>query len=171
MTVRSASLIANAARRRLAVVVLVVLAFVAVGCGGEDGDGAGAAPEPTIPSVVAQRLAEQSDAVAGLAAAGDECGAAIAADELDRAVQQASGHIPMILRDELDRTVRRLVDELNCPTPPPQEDEGKPDRDEGKPDKDEDRKGEDGKGEDGKRGDGGGPGHSENAPGHKRDRG
>jgi hypothetical protein len=92
-----------------------VLALAA--CGGGD-----ATPEePGIPPTVAERLAEESEAIADKLDAGDTCGAAQQADVLEDAVQQAitEGDVPAALQDELLQTARQLQNEVNCPQPPP----------------------------------------------------
>ena len=92
-----------------------VLALAA--CGGGD-----ARPdEPGLPPSVAERLAEQSEAIADKLDAGDTCGAAQEADVLEDAVENAigSGDVPASLQSELLATARELQNDVNCPQPPP----------------------------------------------------
>jgi len=87
------------------------------GCGGGD-----ARPEePGLARGVAERLAEESEAIADKLDAGDTCGAAQQADVLEDAVQQAigEGDVPAAFQDELLRTARQLQNDVNCPQPPP----------------------------------------------------
>ena len=88
------------------------------------GCGSGRAATPKIDRATAQQLARESDAIAG---APDECDAAHRADQLKLDVEQAiaDGHVPAALRPELRANVTNLVDDLNCPTPPREEDHGK----------------------------------------------
>ena len=70
--------------------------------------------------------------MADLLAAGDVCGAAVAADELQAATVDAvnRGRVPGPFQEELTGAVNALVDEVNCPPPAPaqptetEEDEG-----------------------------------------------
>ena len=87
------------------------------GCGGGD-----ARPEePGLPRAVAERLAEESEAIADKLDAGDTCGAAQQADVLEDAVEQAigDGDIPAAFQDELLGTARQLQNDVNCPQAPP----------------------------------------------------
>jgi hypothetical protein len=87
------------------------------GCGGGD-----ARPEePGVPRAVAERLAEESEAIADKLDAGDTCGAAQQADVLEDAVQQAigNGEVPAAFQGELLQTARQLQNDVNCPQPPP----------------------------------------------------
>jgi hypothetical protein len=93
-------------------------AVLALGaCGGGD-----ARPEEAaLPPGVAERLAEQSDAIADKLDAGDTCGAAREADLLNDEAQAAidAGDVPPAFQAELMSTVAELVDNVNCPQPPP----------------------------------------------------
>jgi hypothetical protein len=92
-----------------------VLALAA--CGGED-----ARPEePTLRPGLAERLAEQSEAIADKLDAGDACGAAQEADILNNQAQAAidAGEVPPAFQSELMSTVNELVNTVNCPQPPP----------------------------------------------------
>lgn len=87
------------------------------GCGGGD-----ASPEESgLPRAVAERLAEESEAIADKLDAGDTCGAAQQADVLVDAVQQAigDGDVPAAFQGELLQTARQLQNDVNCPQPPP----------------------------------------------------
>jgi hypothetical protein len=77
--------------------------------------------------------------VADLLAAGDVCGAAVAADELQAATVDAvnRGRVPGLFQEELTGAVNALVDEVNCP--PPAEEDKDGDKGKGKG-KDEDKK-------------------------------
>ena len=88
----------------------VVLAIA--GCGG-------AAPtqkNAAIPRSVAERLAAQSESIAAAWEAGDTCGAAQQADELEHAAADAvaAGQIPAAYRDDLEAAVVNLQNTANC---------------------------------------------------------
>ena len=92
--------------------------FALTACGG----GGDARPEePGVPRAVAERLAEESEAIADRLDAGDTCGAAQQADVLEDAVEQAigDGDIPAAFQGELLQTARQLQNDVNCPQPPP----------------------------------------------------
>lgn len=99
----------------------VVCAVALAGCGG----GEAAPEEPLIAAAVAEDLAARSDAIADTLGAGDVCSAAQQADELQQAVDQAisSGGVPAAFRASLRETATRLVNEVNCP-PAPEEEQG-----------------------------------------------
>ena len=87
------------------------------GCGGGD-----ATPEePGLPRAVAERLAQESEAIADKLDAGDTCGAAQQADVLLDRVEQAiaNGDVPVEFQGELLETARQLQNDINCPQPPP----------------------------------------------------
>jgi multidrug efflux pump subunit AcrA (membrane-fusion protein) len=88
------------------------------GCGG----GGEARPEePRLPRAVAERLAQESEAIADKLDAGDTCGAAQQADVLENAVEEAigNGDIPDAFQAELLENARQLQSDVNCPEPPP----------------------------------------------------
>jgi hypothetical protein len=92
-----------------------VLALAA--CGGGD-----ARPEePGLPRALAERLAEESEAIAARLDAGDTCAAAEQADALKDQAETAiaAGDVPPELQRELMRAVEGLVNTVNCPQPPP----------------------------------------------------
>jgi hypothetical protein len=98
-----------------------VLALAA--CGGGNGDTA--AEQPSLPRGVAESLAQESEAIADMLDAGDECGAAQQADVLEAAVEEAiaAGQIPDEFQAELVETAQQLQNDVNCPQPPPPPDE------------------------------------------------
>jgi hypothetical protein len=89
------------------------------------GDAEQEADEPRLPAAVASELAARSNRVADLLAAGDVCGAAVAADELQTATVDAinRGGVPGPFQEELTGAVNGLVNEVNCPPPPQQTEE------------------------------------------------
>jgi len=94
-----------------------VLALAACG-----GNGDGAAPEePGLPPGLAERLANESEAVADKLDAGDQCGAAQQADVLEDAVEQAiaDGNVPDRFQAELTAAAQKLQNDVNCPQQPP----------------------------------------------------
>jgi hypothetical protein len=98
---------------------LVVAALAVAGCGGGD-DGDGARPRPAIEARLAADLAAQSDAVANALESGDVCTAAVRADELVAAVNDAvaRGRVPRTFEDRLTSAAIGLQNEVNCPPPP-----------------------------------------------------
>lgn len=107
---------------RVALWPILLCALVLAGCGGGDEQ---AAPEPEIPSGLAQDLAGQADAIAAAYQAGDVCGAAQQADDLNQAVIDAinGGKIPAQFQETLQATANKLVDTINCPAPEEEEEE------------------------------------------------
>ena len=103
-------------RVALCLAMLVVLALA--GCGGGVDE---ATTEPTLPAGLAQDLADQADAIALAYESGDECKAAQQADVLNQAVIEAinGGKVPAELQESLQGTANKLVNEINCPEPPP----------------------------------------------------
>lgn len=102
---------------RFLAVLVVGIAFTA--CGGSEAP----APEPKIPSRLAEDLAAQADAVAASLEAGDPCGAKELALTLQADVAEAinAGRIPAAFRRELQGTVDQLV-QIECvPAEPPPE--------------------------------------------------
>lgn len=91
-----------------------VLALAA--CGGDAGP-----EEAGLSPAVAERLAEESEAIADKLDAGDTCGAAQQADVLEDSVERAisAGDIPAEFQSELLETARQLQNDVNCPQPPP----------------------------------------------------
>ena len=75
------------------------------------------APRPTLPRVVALRLAHASDGVAAALAAGDGCRARTLAQALQ---QQASASVvPTALRGQLREATNDLARRIECVPPPP----------------------------------------------------
>jgi hypothetical protein len=118
------SIRSTARRRRCTLAACLALSPLAslTACSGE----AEQEPEqPRLPAAVADELAAHSDRVAELLAAGDQCGAAHAADELQGATLEAinRGDVPAPFQEELTASAGALVDEVNCPPPPPPQDD------------------------------------------------
>jgi hypothetical protein len=93
-------------------------------CGSEGGKGA--EPPPTLPRAVASSLAARSDAVADALAAGDSCGAATLATQLQQETIAAinSGRVSGALLEPLSAGVNDLVTRVKCvPPPEPQQDQ------------------------------------------------
>jgi len=93
----------------------LVCAFGLAGCGG--GDGEETAPRAaTIDPAVAAELAARADEIAATYAAGNVCGAARLADDLNRETAEAIGRgaVPVALRTELEAVVDELVNGINC---------------------------------------------------------
>ena len=108
--------------------------------------------QPRLPAALADDLAARSDRVADLLAAGDQCGAAHAADALQGATLEAinRGDVPGAFQEELTAAAGALVDEVNCPQPPPPPPSDDEADDDGEDDKGEDD--DDGKGKGKKKG-------------------
>ncbi len=102
-------------RLRSGAAALATLAALA-GCAGSR-DEARETQGPTFEAGVAEALAASADRVADLLAAGDTCGAAHAADDLQLAVIQAvnAGDVPAAFQEELGAVAAELVDGVNCP--------------------------------------------------------
>src|SRR5581483_2765996 len=96
-------------------VVLALSALALAACG--SGKGPGTVTAPAVSQQAVDRLARLSDRIATHLDAGETCSAAIAADDLQAAVQQAD--LPDNLRSAASEVASRLVDEVNCPPPPP----------------------------------------------------
>jgi hypothetical protein len=84
-------------------------------CGNEE-DSPPPKTVPSLPAATADRLAVQSEQIADRLDAGDVCGAAHSADELDGAV--AGAEVPAEIRAELEAATEQLVNSVNCPPPP-----------------------------------------------------
>jgi hypothetical protein len=97
------------------------------------GDAEQQADQPRLAAAVASDLAQRSDRVADPLAAGDVCGAAVAADELQAAAVDAvnRGRVPSPFQEELTGAVNALVDEVNCPPPPAATEDAAEEDDEG----------------------------------------
>jgi hypothetical protein len=98
------------------VLAAAAAAWALAGCGGEEG----APPRPAIEARLAADLAARSEAVASALESGDVCTAAVRADELVAAVDDAvaRGRIPHALRERLTTTAIGLQNEVNCPPAP-----------------------------------------------------
>jgi hypothetical protein len=107
----------RARAHRACLAALFVAASAVAGCGGGDD---GAPPRPAIEARLAEELAARSDAVATALESGDVCTAAVRADELVAAVNDAAarGRIPRALQDRLTTAAIGLQNEVNCPPPP-----------------------------------------------------
>jgi hypothetical protein len=113
-------------------IALALLTLGLLGCGSGGGDPT--TTDPALSTATAGHLAKLSDRIATELDSGDTCNAAHAADDLDAAVQDA--HLPDSLRSGVGAVTGRLVDEVNCPPPPPAPEpkkKPKPDK-HGKPD-------------------------------------
>lgn len=120
----------------------LALPLVIGACGSGDETTTTAQPPP-VSAVTADHLAKLSNRVAANLEAGETCSAAIAADELETAVEDAD--LSASLRPDVEEVATRLVNEVNCPPPPP---EPEPEK---KPKKPKDEQGNDdehGKGDD-----------------------
>lgn len=108
--------------RRAAGKVALVLAVGLAGCGGSDA-GETRRAEPRLPESLAADLAARSDRIADRLAAGDGCGAATQAAELQRAVIDAinARGVPAALQEELQSAANALAARIDCvpPAPPP----------------------------------------------------
>ena len=102
-------------------------ALATASCGGSSQS---LADEPRLPRAIASDLAEKSEAIAAALDAGNACGAANLADELEDAVDAAvaAGRIPPEFQGELEGTAVELQNGINC-TQKPEEDK---DEDKGK---------------------------------------
>jgi hypothetical protein len=95
----------------------LALATLAVaGCGSDDEETT-TTPPPPVSAATADRLAKLSNRIATNLDAGLTCDAAIAADQLMAAVEEAD--LAGTLRSGVEEVATRLVNEVNCPPPPP----------------------------------------------------
>jgi hypothetical protein len=97
--------------------ILFALASLGLVACGSSGGGTTVAKPPPISPDTAGHLAKLSDRVASDLDAGDTCHAAHAADDLRSAVEEAN--LPASMRVDVGAVTGRLVDEVNCPPPPP----------------------------------------------------
>jgi hypothetical protein len=103
--------------RAAGLAILVALAALVLGaCGSGGGDTTKPQPPP-VSAATAGHLAKLSERVASDLDAGDTCQAAHAADDLRAAVQESD--LPANLRPGVDEVAGNLVDQVNCPPPPP----------------------------------------------------
>ncbi len=99
---------------RLRAGTLAALSLVAVAaCGGSAQP---QAEERPLPRALASDLADKSEAIAAALDAGDQCGAAHLADELQDAVEAAvaDGRIPAEFQGELEEAALDLQNGVNC---------------------------------------------------------
>ena len=102
-----------------AIAPLVLLALVASGLAacGSGTDTTTTPPPPPVSAATADHLAKLSNRVATDLDAGETCSAAMAADDLKAAVEDAD--LANTIRPGIEEVASRLVDEVNCPPPPP----------------------------------------------------
>jgi hypothetical protein len=96
------------------------LAFAALAiaaCGSGEEPTTTTPPPPPVSASAAEHLAKLSDRIATDLDAGLTCDAAIAADDLMAAVEEAD--LSATLRPGVEEVASRLVNEVNCPPPPP----------------------------------------------------
>jgi hypothetical protein len=114
-------------RNKVVVVGAAIAATAALalaGCGSDGGPDTVVRTSPPVERTTANHLASMSEKIADDLDAGETCSAAIAADELASAVDDAD--LPSYLRSSVEETATRLVNEVNCPPPPPPEPKKKP---------------------------------------------
>ena len=95
-------------------VALIAAALTACGSGG---GGTPTTQPPAVSATTADHLAKLSDRLATDLDEGDTCHAAHAADDLRSEVE--SSDLPDTLRPGVEEVASRLVNEVNCPPPPP----------------------------------------------------
>ena len=96
-------------------IALVLSSLFVAACG--SGSQTSTTQPPPLSAATAAHLAKLSETVATDLDNGDTCHAAHAADDLNRAVQDAD--LSASLRPGVEEVAGRLVDEVNCPPPPP----------------------------------------------------
>jgi hypothetical protein len=137
-------------------ILLALASIVLTACGSSGDDTTTTATRPAVSRETADQLAKLSDRIATDLNAGETCSAAIAADDLQDAIQDA--RMSAALRPGVEEVVTDLVNQVNCPPPPPPpEPEKKPKKpkDEGDEHGNGDQHGrgaENGQGDDGKPG-------------------
>jgi hypothetical protein len=114
-------------------IALALAAVGLLGCG--SGQSGPLTTTTALSHATANHLAKLSDEVASDLDAGETCTAAHAADDLASAVQDAQ--LPDSIRSGVSAAAGRLVDQVNCPAPPPAPPE-KPPKPEKKPPKPQD---------------------------------
>jgi hypothetical protein len=145
---------AGAAAVGLALATLAISA-----CGSEDEPTTTTLPPPVSAST-ADRLAKLSNRIATNLDAGLTCDAAIAADELMAAVEEAD--LAGTLRPGVEEVATRLVNEVNCPPPPPPAEPEKEKKEEEK------KQGDEGDGDDGRGNEQGPPSNGGVPPGQAK---
>jgi hypothetical protein len=90
--------------------------LLAAGCGSSR---APSSAPPKIPSVVANRLATESDGVAAALARGDSCSAATLAAQLRSDASASIGRIPARYQEQLSSGVNAVVAAVPTCIPPP----------------------------------------------------
>jgi hypothetical protein len=113
-------------------------------------------PPPPVSAATADHLAKLSNRIATDLDAGETCSAAVAADELKSAVEDAD--LSNTIRPGVEEVASRLVDEVNCPPPPPPPEPEK--KKKPKPEKHDENKQGDQKNKP--------PGHGGTPPGHAK---
>jgi hypothetical protein len=106
-------------KRWTAAVPAIGLALAGLGlgaCGSGEGETTTTRPPP-ISASTAKQLATLSEEIADDLDAGETCSAAIAADDLQDAVQEAQ--MSAALRPGVEEVATDLVNTVNCPPPPP----------------------------------------------------
>ena len=100
--------------RGFGVAAIACACSLLVACGGTAG-------RASIPSSVAARLANESEAVATSLKGGDSCGALAKAQRLRRDVARAitAGSIPRTLAGDARNAAARLTAQITCTPPPP----------------------------------------------------
>lgn len=98
-------------------ILLALASIVLTACGSSGDDTTTTATRPAVSRETADQLAKLSDRIATDLNAGETCSAAIAADELQDAVQDA--RMSTALRPGVEEVVTDLVNQVNCPPPPP----------------------------------------------------
>jgi hypothetical protein len=126
-------------------------------CGSGEGETTTQPQPPPISAASANELASLSDEIAADLDAGETCSAAIAADELKNAVEEA--RMSTALRSGIEDVTDELVNEVNCPPPPPPP----PEPEEEKKKEDEKKEGDENKDQNG---DEGGDEEKLKPPGH-----
>jgi hypothetical protein len=144
---------------------LALAALVIGACGSGDDDTTTTVQPPPVSATTADRLAKLSNRVAANLEVGETCLAAIAADELKAAVEDAD--LASSLRPGVSEVADRLVNEVNCPPPPPPP-EPEPEEDKKKDKEKKDENQDEHGGEDGDEGKHEPPGHGGVPPGQAK---
>jgi hypothetical protein len=105
---------------RKAIAPLALFALIAGGlsaCGTATDTTTTPPAPPPVSAATADHLAKLSNRIATDLDAGETCSAAMAADDLKSAVEEAD--LSDTIRPGVEAVASRLVDQVNCPPPPP----------------------------------------------------
>ena len=107
----------RAIRKAAGSALLLALTAVLLSACGSSSETTTTATRPAVSTATAEELAKLSDRIATQLDDGDLCHAAHTADDLQSAVDDSD--LPETLRPGVSEVTADLVNEVNCPAPPP----------------------------------------------------